>query len=114
MQSPTALTLRELRQLGYLAAVVERWLPRIERKADLFGIGDVLAIHPRDKAFLLVQCTSGAHVPDRLRRIQARPELARLLASGVGVEVWGWAKRGERWQVDPPPPPPRSPWERYV
>ena len=26
---------------GYLAAVVERWSPRVGRKADLFGIGDV-------------------------------------------------------------------------
>jgi hypothetical protein len=88
--TPTASTLQELRRLGYLAAVVERWLPRVERKADLFGIGDVLAVHPRDRQLLLVQCTSAAHVPDRVRRVQGRPELAHLLAAGVAVEVWGW------------------------
>ena len=98
MSSPTVHTLRELRQLGYLAAVVERWLPRIEKKTDLFGIGDVLAVHPRDKTVLLVQCTTAAHVPDRLRRVQGRPETRQLLAAGVAVEIWGWAKVGEHWR----------------
>ena len=36
--SPTALS--HLRRLGFLAAVVERWLPKVNRRSDLFGVGD--------------------------------------------------------------------------
>ncbi len=97
--SPTARTLAHLRRLGFLADVVERWLPHVRRKRDLFGIGDVLAVHPRDRLVLLVQATTGAHVADRLARIQRRAELPLLLRAGVSVEVWGWFLRGERWHV---------------
>jgi hypothetical protein len=88
-----------LRQLGFVADVCERWLPHVNRRRDLFGVGDVIAFHPRDRLFLLVQCTSLAHVGDRLKRINQRPELALLLKAGVAVECWGWEKRGDRWQV---------------
>jgi hypothetical protein len=99
MTSPTARTLARLRRRGYLAGVVERWLPRANVRKDLFGCADVLAVHPRDRAFLLVQCTSLAHVGDRLRKAKARPELAAWLQAGGAFEVWGWARRGRRWAV---------------
>ena len=91
--SPTARTLAHLRRLGFLADVCQRWLPRVNRHRDLFGIGDVLGIHSRGRAVLLVQCTRDGHVSDRLKRIRARPELSLLLAAGLAVEVWGWSLR---------------------
>lgn len=97
--TPTALTLRHLRRLGYLAAVVEAWIPKVNKRRDLWGIADVLALHPRDKAVLLVQCTSDSHVPDRLRRIQARPELPAILEAGVSVEAWGWCCLAGHWKL---------------
>jgi hypothetical protein len=63
----------------------------------LFGVGDVLAVHPDDRVTLLVQCTSSAHVGDRLRRVRARPETGLLLKAGLAVEVWGSGRRGGRW-----------------
>jgi hypothetical protein len=97
--SPTARTLAHLRRLGFTAGLVERWVPHRDIRVDLFGIGDVLGVHPRDRSVLLVQCTSDAHVADRLKRVQARPELPALLAAGVAVEVWGWSLRAGRWCV---------------
>ena len=97
--TPTARTLTHLRRLGFIADVCERWLPHVNRRRDLFGLGDVIAFPPRDKLVLIVQATSLAHVGDRLARITQRPELAPLLKAGVAVEVWGWEQRGERWQV---------------
>jgi hypothetical protein len=97
--SPTARSLVRLRQLGFLADVCERWLPAVGRKRDLFGVADIVAVHPRDQIVLLVQATTAAHVPDRLRRVQTRPELAVLLAAGVAVEVWGWAQQSGRWNL---------------
>jgi hypothetical protein len=97
--TPTARTLATLRRDGFLAVPVERWLPAVGRKVDLLGVADVLAVHARDRLFLLVQATSAAHVADRLKRCRQRPELAVWLAAGGAFEVWGWAKRGERWHV---------------
>lgn len=88
--TPTARTLKLLRAEGYLASVVERWIPHANRRADLWGAFDVLAVQPRDRVFLLVQVTSAAHVADRLRKVQARPETALWLRAGGKVEVHGW------------------------
>lgn len=97
--SPTSLTLRRLREQGFVAAPVERFLPQVNRKRDLFGVADVLAFHPRDRVFLLVQATSIGHVADRLARCRVRPELALWLRAGGVFEVWGWSWRGGQWQL---------------
>jgi hypothetical protein len=97
--SPIGRTLIHLRRLGFIADVCERWLPHVNRRRDLFGVGDVIAFHPRDKIVLIVQATSLAHVGDRIARISRRPELALLLRAGVTVEVWGWELRGGDGQL---------------
>jgi hypothetical protein len=65
----------------------------------LLRIGDVLAIHPRDRIIMLVQATSHAHIGDRLTRCQGRPELAVWLKAGGQFEVHGWEHRSGRWEV---------------
>ena len=97
--SPTARSLACLRRQGYLAAPVERRIAQAGKKLDLFGVGDVLAVHPRDRVFLMVQATSLPHVGDRLERCRARPELAVWLQAGGAFEVWGWALRDGRWEA---------------
>ena len=55
--------LRVARLAEELAAPVEAWIPHTSppRRRDLFGVGDVLAAHPRD---LLAD-----RLQDRLRRL---------------------------------------------
>jgi hypothetical protein len=97
--TPTARTLAHLRAGGLLAGVVERHIHQARKTVDLFGAADVLAVHPRDRVILLVQAATAGHVADRLARLRCRPELPLLLRAGVLVEVWGWAKRSNRWEV---------------
>jgi len=92
--TPTSRTLAYLRRLGFLADVVERWLPRVDRRRDLFGFADVLAVHPRDGIFLLVQATALGHVAHRLAKSKSRPELLGWLKAGGRFEVHGWHERG--------------------
>jgi hypothetical protein len=99
MASPTKRTLAHLRKLGYVADIVERRLPGCFITRDLFGFADILAIHPGERVILLVQTTSRDHLAERLRRVRACPALLTLLAAGVRVEIWGWAKRNGRWQA---------------
>jgi hypothetical protein len=91
--TPTSRTLALLRRSGYAAAVVERWIPKIERRADLWHFADVLAVHPLQRDFLLVQCTSISNVASRLAKARQQPELAAWLLAGGRFEVHGWRGR---------------------
>jgi hypothetical protein len=99
--TPTGRTLAYLRDAGYLADVTERWIPHRNIRRDLFGIGDVLAVHPARQEFLLIQATTAAHVGDRLARVKGkrRPELTSWLQAGGRFECWGWVKRDGRWHL---------------
>ena len=99
MPSPTARSLALLRRRGFIACPVERWIARAGVRQDAFGFADVLAAHPRERAILLVQATTAAHVSHRLAKARARPELAAWLRAGGRFSVWGWARRNCRWHV---------------
>lgn len=95
--SPTSRTLAECRKRGYLACVVEKWIPQTKRRLDVFGFGDVLAVDPATKSTLLIQATSTANMSARVKKIMTEcEESARtwLSPSSNFIEVWGWAKRG--------------------
>ncbi len=95
--TPTSRTLNELRKDGWTVAVVESWIPRLNIRRDLWGIGDVLAM-TADK-LLLIQCTSEANVSARVHKAKAEPRLQTWLADpSRAFEVWGWGKRMGRWE----------------
>jgi hypothetical protein len=97
--TPTARPLALMRRSGYLAAVVERWIPRINRRRDLFGCFDVLAVHPVRQEIALIQTTTADHLAHRLAKVKAIPELPGLLAAGCHVQVHGWQRQGTGWRV---------------
>ena len=101
--SPTARTVAECRKRGWPATVVERFTGRVRR--DAFGFGDVLVLDGQPGA-LLIQCTTGAHVANRVTKIrtQCAEAAAVWLAAGNRIEVWGWALQGpagsrKRWTL---------------
>jgi hypothetical protein len=96
--SPTARTLTLNRKSGYLCRVVETWVPRVNRRRDLFGFADVLAVHPVRREVVLIQTTTADHLAHRLAKVKAVPELPGLLAV-CKVQVHGWRKVRERWRV---------------
>lgn len=95
--SPTQLSLRWLRDNGYIAEVTEHWNPHARIRNDLFGFVDVLAI--RDTETLAVQTTSAANVPARVRKIRESDLYPKVLAAGWQVRVHGWAKKSGRWHL---------------
>jgi len=65
---------------------------------DLYGVIDVLAIHP-ERGILGVQACSdggkrGSDVGAHVAKALAEPRLAIWLAAGGRFEIWGWGKRG--------------------
>lgn len=99
--SPTQNSLRKLRAEGYVAEVVERWVPGANIRKDLFSFGDIVAISPRDehgvRTMKIVQATSYSNLSARLKKI-AECEFAPMVREcGVGIEAHGWRKVKGRW-----------------
>jgi len=105
--SPTARTLQRCRKFGWIAAVVEKWIPQTGRRLDVWGFGDILAVDDKPGA-LLIQATSdnGGNVAARVHKIcgECAVPAAIWLAAGNRIETWGWRKRGpagkrKLWEV---------------
>ncbi len=88
--SPTARTLTVLRRLGYLPAIVERWIPGANVRRDLYGCIDIVAIQANEHGVLGIQATSLPNISARLKKAKALPALEIWLLAGNRFEVWGW------------------------
>ncbi len=94
--SPTQRTLAELRHRGYLAQVVEHWVPGARVRRDLFGFIDVLAVRAHE--VLGVQACAGASVAARVAKITEHENLGQVREAGIRIMVWGWRKSAAgRW-----------------
>jgi hypothetical protein len=97
--SPAARSLAWLRREGFVAAVTERWNAFAGIRQDIWGFGDLLAAHAKERIIILVQVTTRSNLASRLAKARARPELAVWIRAGGFVELHSWRKRGRRWQV---------------
>ena len=90
--SPTQRTLKYLKDEGWKAGIVERWLMGAKVRRDLFNIIDIIAIKP-DKGIIGVQSTgqdfSGHY--KKLTQEQAQDTRDWLEAGGRLVLI-GWRK----------------------
>ena len=95
--STTKLSLDYLREGGWTAEVVERWIPGIGTavKQDLFGFIDIVAI--RNDVTMGVQTTTKGEMPKRVRKILAAEHLGAVSEAGWLIVVHGW------WLYTPPP-----------
>ena len=101
MTSPTQRSMKAMRDLGFVAVVVERWNPDARVRNDLFGMFDILAM--RQGSIVGVQTTSGANFSSRIHKIRENPLHLVWLSFGK-IEVHGWEKKGPRgkrkvWEV---------------
>lgn len=99
MKSPTAQTLNQLRKLGYMVQVVERWNAFAGKRQDLFSCIDVLACGPN--MTVGIQATVTGSMNKRISKILDDPKVREkaqkwLKDSHRKLYVWGWAKRGPR------------------
>jgi hypothetical protein len=107
----TQRSLKVLRENGWSAHVVEKFLPargtmKFPRRIDAFNIGDILAMRPPmgdlPGAIALVQCfpnTGGSGFAQHKAKILAIPELYIWKKAGGRFFLQGWAKQGPRGAV---------------
>ena len=93
--SPTQLTLRLLREDGWLVEVTEKWVPGANIRKDLFGWIDLLAL--RDGETLAVQTTSWSNISSRVNKIAESDTVAAVRKAGWTIHVIGWKKEKSRW-----------------
>ena len=95
--STTQLSLKHMRAQGYYAEVVERYNFFTKRKNDFAGFLDLLCLSPGE--VMGVQTTSLANISSRVNKIMEHENLEVVLAAGIKIEVHGWVKKNNRWQV---------------
>jgi len=92
--SPTALTLKYLRDRGMTARVVERWVKFGQGggiRRDIFG-ADLMAL--TKDCIIGIQAGAGQHHAEKVRHAIAHPEVRLWLASPSRVfQVWTWSQR---------------------
>lgn len=100
MSSPTQRSLAHLREQGYLAEVVERWIPGANIRRDFAGFVDILAIHGERACDVVgVQACAACDVSKRVEKIINHENVGAVRKGGIRILVHGWAKRKGRWQL---------------
>jgi hypothetical protein len=81
----------------------ERFIPGANIRKDLFGVFDLVAIHPAATGVLGVQVTSRANAASRREKMRASKLMALWLECGNHAELHHWKLEGERgkrkWQI---------------
>tara|TARA_B100000949_G_scaffold67649_1_gene60101 strand:- start:2017 stop:2325 length:309 start_codon:yes stop_codon:yes gene_type:complete len=95
--TPTARSLKFLREEGYLPAVVESFNSFTKQRKDLFGFIDILAI--KQDETLAIQATSRSNISSRVKKIAESETVGAVREANWRIEVWGWAKINGRWQL---------------
>lgn len=96
--SPTARSLKWLRDKGFSAQVVEKYNMFAHVRIDLFGCIDIVAIHPELNGVTGVQSTTSSHLQDHIKKSVAIPELKLWLIAGNSFMIQVWRKNAKnRW-----------------
>jgi hypothetical protein len=95
--SPTQRSLKLLRDRGYLAEVVEKWIPGANIRKDLWGWCDVVGVKRGET--LAVQATSASNVSARVKKIADSETVGKVREAGWRIVVFGWKKVKNRWEV---------------
>jgi hypothetical protein len=100
--NPCQRSLAHLRKNGWLACVVEKFLPargsmKFPRRIDAFGFGDILACRRVEPALhgdiALVQTTVTGSMAEHRAKILALPEFQKWKDADGIVILQGWGKR---------------------
>lgn len=95
--SPTQLSLKHMRELGYVCEVTERWNMYAKCRQDLYGFIDILCLGENE--VVGVQATSYANVSNRKKKITEHENLAAVRKAGLRILVHGWHKVNGKWTV---------------
>jgi len=100
--TPTARSLKKLRDDGYFADVCERWLTFPDKKdptkmirirKDWLGFADIIGVHPT-WGFIAVQATDLTSVSKHIHKIEHMESVRAFVRAGGIVAIYGWGLKG--------------------
>lgn len=97
--SPTQNSLKWLRKNGYIAEVVEKWIPVANIRKDLFGCIDIVAVHKERPETVGVQVTSYSNISARRKKAEGLEDIKTWRAAGNQFVIHGWQKKKNRWHL---------------
>jgi hypothetical protein len=100
MSKQTVQSLKWLRNQGYEAGVVERWIDRTKQRVDLFGAIDIIATNGNQT--LAVQSGPRSNHAAHRTKVLASSGARLLHESGVRVLILSWDKTPPKrhfWRV---------------
>jgi len=89
--SPSARTLAQLKKYGIPACVVERWVAPAQKRIDMFGFADIVAIYP--DGITAIQVTSGSNHSKHKIKILENDKAPMWLERGGLISLWSWSKK---------------------
>ena len=99
--SPTSRTLKVIRDDGWMAGIVERFITAGKNRAfgnrsDLFGIFDIIAVQNNlpfpYPGTLGIQVFSTAWREHEEKMVENGDAVRTWIKAGNGIELWGWRK----------------------
>ena len=95
--SPTQRSLKHMRKLGYVCAVVEKWNPHARIRQDMFGFIDVICIKGEDIVGVQACSGGGGDSAARVRKISEHDNWP-LICKAIRMVVQSWRKdSNNRW-----------------
>lgn len=95
--SPTQLTVRNLKERGFLPAIVEKWNPHVKIRQDLYGFIDVIGV--KDGETIGVQATTFKNRLARVKKCADHDNIGPVRDANWTLEVHGWRKVKNKWEV---------------
>ena len=95
--SPTARSLKVLRDAGFTAEVVEKWIPFAKVRKDLWGWCDIIALDPHTCEVIAVQTTTKSNMAARATKIRESDITPLVRRCRIKIHVHGWYKSGNKW-----------------
>jgi hypothetical protein len=81
-----------MRERGFYAEVVERWIPGANIRRDLFGFIDILCLSDTGE-LVGVQSTSASNLAARITKISESPLVGRVRTAGIRIVAHGWRRK---------------------
>lgn len=97
--SPTQRALKELRDKGFTAWIVESTIPKTFIKRDFMGFADIIYLTASSIVALQVTSNEGGNHAARRTKIIAEPRALQWLKAGGLIELWSFAKQGPRGEA---------------
>ena len=88
---------KALEKDGYIVDIVERYNSFSHHKNDLYGMFDLLALHPEKHLLVGVQVTSKSNLSSRRTKIKNAKAYVPWLLTKSEVLLHGWVKKKGRF-----------------